>query len=460
MHFDEIVPELIDYAGTFKIGRYNIDQGETDFEDIMTKVNLAHQRAKNTKGEILCDYDEKFKQNLLTDAEITNKMKTALDNEEFKVYLQPKFSTNDNILVGAEALVRWIEADGKIIFPNSFIPLFERNGFIVELDKYMLENVCAIIRKWLDEGLGNITVSVNCSRLNLDNPFFVEGVVAIADKYHVPHECIEIELTESTTISKANLIEDLFADLRQNGFRISIDDFGAGYSSLGMLKNLQVDTLKMDRSFFIGGKNARRDDMLIDSIVKMSHNLGMYVVAEGIETQEQFDLLRGINCDAIQGYFYARPMPINEFEEKYSSDMLKNSTSDSDNTALIRSINDAKFANSLVTCGILITDVDDNFTMLEANDYYFEMIGYTREEVRDNFGNSGLNHTTPEKKIAFLEYFDICIQENPYANIAFTNKFVIKSGEEHTFQLNGKVADNEHGQKRLYLTVTDITTNV
>ncbi len=328
IHFDEIVPELVDYAGTFKIGRYNIDQGETDFEDIMTKVNLAHQRAKNTKGEVLCDYDETFKQNLLTEAEITNKMKSALDNKEFKVYLQPKFSTNDNILVGAEALVRWIEADGKMIFPNDFIPLFERNGFVVELDKYILENVCMIIRKWMDDGLGQFTVSVNCSRLNLENPFFVDGVVAIADKYNVPHECIEIELTESTTIANEHTIEQLFADLRQNGFKISIDDFGAGYSSLGMLKNLHVDTLKMDRSFFVDGKNARRDDMLIDSIVKMSHGLGMYVVAEGIETQEQVELLRSINCNAIQGYVHAKPMPISEFEEKYSYDMLKKASSD------------------------------------------------------------------------------------------------------------------------------------
>ncbi len=453
------LPEMVGYGAIFKIGRYHIEQGETDFEDIMVKAGLAHARAKDIKGELFSDYDETFKQNLLTEAEITNKMKYALDNKEFKVYLQPKFSTNDNILVGAEALVRWIEADGKMIFPNDFIPLFERNGFIVELDKYILENVCMTIRKWMDDGLGQFTVSVNCSRLNLENPFFVDGVVAIADKYNVPHESIEIELTESTTIANECTIEQLFADLRQNGFKISIDDFGAGYSSLGMLKNLHVDTLKMDRSFFIGGKNARRDDMLIDSIVKMSHNLGMYVVAEGIETQEQVDLLRSMNCDAIQGYFYARPMPISEFEEKYSADMLKKLTVDSYNTMMIRSINDAKFANSIVACGILITDIDDDFTILEANDYYFEMIGYTREEVRDNFGNSGLGHTTPEKRTAFIEYFDKCIQENPYANIAFTNKFVIKNGEEHTFQLSGKIADNVHGQKRLYLTVTDITTH-
>ncbi len=167
-------------------------------------------------------------------------------------------------------------------------------------------------------------------------------------------------------------------------------------------------------------------------------------------------MLRSMNCDAIQGYFFARPMPIPEFEAQYAADMRKKSAAGKGDIALIRSINDAKFANSLVACGILITDLDENFTILEANDRYFELIGYTREEVRDLFGNSGISHTTPEKKAAFLAYFDACIKDNPYANITFSNKFVVKSGEERSFQLSGKVADNEHGQKRLYLTVTAI----
>ncbi len=321
------LPKMVGYGAIFKIGRYHIAPGETDFEDIIAKAGLAHARAKSTKGELFFDYDETFTQNLLTVAEITSKMKSALDNNEFKVYLQPKFSTTGNILVGAEALVRWVEDTGNMIYPNDFIPLFERNGFIVELDKYVLENVCMTISKWIDEGFGQFTISVNCSRLNLKNPLFVDGIIAIADKYNVPHECIEIELTESATILNQDTIEQLFKDLRKNGFKISIDDFGAGYSSLGMLKNLYVDTLKMDRSFFTGVKNAQRDNMLIDSIIKMSHSLGMYVVAEGIETEEQVELLKNMNCDAIQGYVYAKPMPINEFEEQYSFDMIENNNS-------------------------------------------------------------------------------------------------------------------------------------
>ncbi len=324
--FDVEIPELADYAGTFKIGRYKIELGETNVEDIMSKVNLAHARVRSLKGEMLCDYDDEFKQQVITEADIYNKMNIALANHEFKVFLQPKFSAKNDRLVGAEALVRWIGADGTIIYPNNFIPLFERNGFIVEIDRYVLEQVCIMIRRWTDEELGNITVSVNCSRLNLSNPFFVDGIVAIADKYGVPHNCIEIELTESTTISSEGTIEQLFDDLHKNGFKISIDDFGAGYSSLGMLKNLHIDTLKMDRSFFIGGKGTKRDDMLIDSIIKMAHNLGMYVVAEGIEAMEQVELLKDLRCDAIQGYVHAKPMPVTEFEETYNKQMYESIT--------------------------------------------------------------------------------------------------------------------------------------
>ncbi len=456
-HYDEFIPELADYAGTFKIGRYKIEMGETNFDDIMSKANLAHLRAKASKGEMLCDYDETLKRQVIVEADINNKMKTALANEEFKVFLQPKFSASDDKLVGAEALVRWIEVDGKMIFPNDFIPLFERNGFIVELDKYILENVCKTINYWINKGLGKITVSVNCSRLNLENPFFVDGIVAIADKHNVPHECIEIELTESTTITNENTIEQLFSDLHKNGFKTSIDDFGAGYSSLGMLKNLHVDTLKMDRSFFVGSKNARRDDMLIDSIVKMSHNLGMYVVAEGIETKEQVELLKSVNCDAIQGYVYAKPMPVDEFENNYANRFSQCVLAHENEAQNIKNINDARYTTSFAPCGLLIIKVDERFTIEEANDYFFEMIGYTREEVREIFGNYGMNIVSAQNKAKISNLFAEHMQNDAASVISIDNKFVVKSGKEHLYRLNGKVAINENGKVRLYVSMIEIT---
>ncbi len=456
-HYDVVVPELADYGGTFKIGRYHIEKGETNFDDIMAKVSLAHSKAKATKGEMLRDYDDTLKNQVKVDADITNKMRAALANEEFKVFLQPKFRTSDDKLAGAEALVRWIETDGGMIFPNDFIPLFERNGFIVELDQYILEHVCIMLRRWMDEEIGEITISVNCSRLNLENPYFVDNIIEIVDKYNVPHECIEIELTESTTIANESTIEQIFIDLRKNGFKISIDDFGAGYSSLGILKNLHVDTLKMDRSFFVGGKNARRDDLLIDSIVKMSHNLGMYVVAEGIETAEQVELLKSMNCDAVQGYFYDKPIPVAEFEEKYRTMIAENSLGTVLGLPVIQQINDIKYASSFVPGGMIVAKLDEYFTLVEANDYYFDMIGYTREEVRDIFKNRGVNLMDPEGKAEILEYVGNAIQNDPDAYIESTNKFTLQSGEERIYKMNGKIAVNESGQTRLYASITDIT---
>ncbi len=456
-HYNQVVPELTEYGGTFKIGRYHIESGETNFDDIMSKVNLAHLKAKATKGETVCDYDDTLKNQVKMDADITSKMKQALANNEFKVYLQPKFSAADNQLIGAEALVRWIEADGKMIFPNDFIPLFERNGFIVDLDQYVLENVCIKLKQWLDAGFGHMPISINCSRLNLENPLFVDDLVAVVDKYQVPHQYIEIELTESTTIEAALTIEQLFVNLHEHGFKISIDDFGAGYSSLGMLKSLYIDTLKMDRSFFVGGTNARRDDLLIDSIVKMAHNMGMYVVAEGIETAEQVALLKSMNCDAIQGYFYDRPIPIADFEEKYRATMIANAANRVSGLSVIKSINDIKYASSFVPSGLIITSVDEHFTIIEANDYYFEMLGYTREEVRDLFDNQGLGPVTDESKKTISEYVARQLQIDPTAFLEVNGQIRIKSGAIHTFRFNGKLAVNQNGESCFYASVFDIS---
>ncbi len=456
-HYNEVVPELIDYNGTFKVGIYNIELGETDVDDILTKVNLAMATAKASKGMPFCEYDDAFKDALKKEAEITSKMKSAIDNKEFVPYLQPKFSIEDERIIGAEALVRWIEPSGTMIFPNDFIPLFERNGFIVELDKYMLEQACATIRRWIDEGLGAVPVSVNCSRLNLQNPYFAEGIAAIADKYNIPHEYIEIELTESATIQSDGSIDKLFLDLRNSGFKISIDDFGSGYSSLGMLKTLNVDTLKMDRTFFVGGSSARRDDMLVDGIVRLSHNLGMYVVAEGIETQEQVNLLRQLNCDAVQGYFFARPMPVADFERDFGDKMPQRLAQSGKILPLIGPINDTRYANSIVPCGIQILEMDATLTVVEANDGYFDLVGYTRQEVRELFANSGaaMIHKEDMKKIR--EYFVKEMQSNADEPFDFVARLRHKQQEYIAIQIVGKTAINEHGVKRLYCALTDVS---
>ncbi len=254
-------------------------------------------------------------------------MHKALDHEEFKVFLQPKCNVNTGKIKGAEALVRWIESNGNMVFPNEFIPLFEQNGFIVELDKYMLKGVCSILRSYIDRGIECLPISVNFSRLHIQNPNFVKEIADIVISHGVETKYIDIELTESTVMENGNQLRTLLKDLHKAGFLVSIDDFGSGYSSLGMLKNFKVDTLKLDRSFFVDFEEEDeygRGNLVVESVVKLAGKLNMYTVAEGIEDQEQLEFLQRINCDAAQGYYFSKPVPLVQFDKMYlNQDKIK-----------------------------------------------------------------------------------------------------------------------------------------
>ncbi len=320
--FTTLLPEMEDHKFAFRYGRYKIKPGETDVNDIINKVTMAHSFAKNNTTSNIWDYDANFTKKILRDTEIANKMHKALDNKEFKVYLQPKYGIENGKIIGAEALVRWVQPDGTLIYPGEFIPLFEQNGFIAQLDKYMLKSVCEILKSWKDAGEKCLTISVNFSRIHINNKNFVQEISNIVKSYGVDLKYIEIELTESTIIENEKELKGLLKDLHNEGFLLSIDDFGSGYSSLGMLKNFKVDTLKLDRSFFIETENEdehSRGNIVVENIINLASNLGMYTVAEGIEDKNQEEFLRKIKCDAAQGYFFSRPVPVNEFEKIYFS---------------------------------------------------------------------------------------------------------------------------------------------
>ncbi len=321
VNFENMFKELLHGMGidrhqlSFRYGRYIIPVGETDIDEIVNRVNLAHTLTKEDGAALFIDYDESYKQKLMAVTTITNKMEAALANHDFKVFLQPKHNIKSGKIVGAEALVRWIEPDNNMIFPNEFIPLFESNGFIVELDKYMLSQVCKLLKEWQSSGRPLLPISVNFSRLHLNNDNFVNEVVEIADSHSVPHKYIEIELTETMLTERESELEAVLKNLHDKDFAISIDDFGSGYSSLGMLKNFKVDTLKIDRSFFVNSNDSKRSRIVVESVIGLAHSLNMYTVAEGVEHQEQIDLLKEMDCEAAQGYFYTKPMPIDEFQK-------------------------------------------------------------------------------------------------------------------------------------------------
>ncbi len=311
------IPELSEHEFGFRYGRYVLEEGEKSAMQAMNKATMAHHMAKHCRENTIYEYDTSFKKRILRMAEITNKRKGALENKEFKVYLQPKIDIFQNKIQGAEALVRWIEADGKMVFPDEFIPLFEKNGFIVHLDMYILRAVCRQIKVWLQAGYTVVPISVNFSRMHLHNPNFVQELSGVCDSYGSIRQYIEIELTESAATENITTLAGTLAQLRQAGFSVAIDDFGAGYSSLGMLKNFTVNALKLDKSFFDDNKDDSRGDIVVQGIIHMAKSLGMKVVAEGIETAEQVEFLKSIQCEIVQGYYFAKPMPLLAFEQAY-----------------------------------------------------------------------------------------------------------------------------------------------
>ncbi len=312
--FKEKMEKINGHDVNFRYGRYSIPEGDVDINDVVNKVILAHTYAKK-HNEIISDYDEDFKRELLKSGKLTGKMQDALDTGEFKVYVQPKYGAKTPDIVGGEALVRWQEKDGKFIFPDEFIPLFEENRFIIKLDMYMFESVCKTLRKRLKKGEKCVPISVNFSRLHISNKMFVEEIEKIANSYQIPRRLLEIELTESTIIEKEKELVELIEKLHASGFGLSMDDFGSGYSSLGMLRTINVDTIKLDRTFFDINKSEEKSKLIVYSILEMATKLGIKTVAEGVETKEQVDFLRETSCDIVQGYYYSKPVPIEEFEK-------------------------------------------------------------------------------------------------------------------------------------------------
>lgn len=239
----------------------------------------------------------------------------AIDNHEFALYLQPKYSAQEEQLAAAEALVRWNHPSEGLISPGRFIPIFESNGFITELDDYMLREISSVMSKWLKEGKKPVPVSVNISRANFTRIDLAEHITAIVDEYKVPHDLIELELTESAFFDDKKSLINTVSRLRKYGFPVSMDDFGTGYSSLNSLKEIPLDTVKLDAEFFRGG-DSNRGMLIIGKTIDLAKELGMSIVAEGVETREQVDFLADNDCDLIQGYYFAKPMPVNEFEER------------------------------------------------------------------------------------------------------------------------------------------------
>ncbi len=293
----------------FAYGCYLMDRGSYDIHDAYEKATLAHKTAKKSETLDFCIFDDQMKKKAQREQEIENSVEAALLNDEFKIYLQPQYNSKTKTIFGAEALVRWIKPSGEMIPPGEFIYICERNGFVKRIDYYIFEQACKLIRSWIDMGIKPVHISVNFSRHHLNSEDFVNKLAMIADKYLVPHDLLTIEITETTILNNEEALLNHSKLIKQYGFKLSMDDFGSGYSSLGLLKSVPVDELKLDRSFFVGGTDDEKQATIISSIISMSNQLGLITVAEGIESMEQVEHLVKMDCDVIQGYVFAKPAP-------------------------------------------------------------------------------------------------------------------------------------------------------
>lgn len=306
----------------FTVGMYKVNKEDRDIEQLYSNAVLACDRLGEEAENKIVFYDIEMNKRRLWERKVEDDMDAALINREFKVYLQPKISTDKEVLAGAEALVRWIHPTEGFIPPNKFIPIFERNGFILKLDDYMLEEIAKQQAKWIEQGRNVVPISVNISRAHFAKEELAEHICSIVDKYKVPHSFMELELTESAFFDDKEILINTVKKLRESGFIVSMDDFGAGYSSLNSLKELQVDVLKLDADFFRGVETVERGMLIVSEVIDLAKKLNMKIVAEGIESREQVEFLTEQECDLIQGYFFAKPMPIDEFEEKYRQILL------------------------------------------------------------------------------------------------------------------------------------------
>ena len=298
-------------------GLYEITENDWSVSSMMDNANEARKQCKTQKVDSAVEiYTDKIRRDLENTRTIVSGMVSAYNNKEFHAYLQPKVSLHTGKVVGAEALVRWIKADGTMVMPGKFIDIFERNGFITKVDFAILDQVMEYLRDALAQGEEVVPISVNFSRRHNEYADFVPNILKRLKDYKVPSNLLEVEVTESVFMSDLNKLTNNLETLRDRGVEISVDDFGSGYSSLNLLSKVAVDTVKLDKQFLDDTMNSEREEAaltIIKYLTKMLRHLGFKVLAEGVETSEQLEMLRLADCDIVQGYFYAKPMPIGEF---------------------------------------------------------------------------------------------------------------------------------------------------
>ncbi|MBQ9765147.1 MAG: EAL domain-containing protein [Lachnospiraceae bacterium] len=295
---------------------------EMQIDTMKDRALIAKSTIKKDVINYYVFFSDEVGNEIVMEQDIEKNMHTALKEKQFEVYLQPKVELSTEKLMGAEALIRWRHPEKGLIGPDNFVPIFEKNGFIIQLDKYVCEEVCKLINKWVKMGIKPVPISVNISRLHIYNDTIVSYLLELVEKYEVLPEYLRFEITETLFVGNMEALVDILQQLRGLGFKVEMDDFGSGYSSLNMLRNVPVDVIKIDKEFFDEKMSDNKGKIVVSHTIAMAKELDLEVLAEGVETEEHAQFLKDSNCDMAQGYLFSKPMTLYEFENRFLANNL------------------------------------------------------------------------------------------------------------------------------------------
>lgn len=419
---------------------------------------LAINEIKGIYGKNVAYYDSSMQNPILDEMKILESMENALIDNQFKVYYQPKHDTVTGDISGAEALVRWIHPEYGFMSPGQFIPLFERNGFITKLDTYILEKVCKDLLKWKKQNAPVVPISVNISRRDYLEPGRIDKQLAVIERHGIDHNLIHMEVTESMYSENTDLIIEKVRNTQDNGFVIEMDDFGAGYSTLGLLSTFPLDVIKLDISFV---RNIAVNQIVIENMIKMAHKLGFLTIAEGVETEEQYRVLKGLGCDMIQGYYFSKPLPKEDFEKYLKNHAIsivekriKKATSQehiSEDMLLIA--ND--FAEGLPG-GFFSYHADDDLSVVSLNKELMTIFECdSQDEFRQFTGNSFKGMVHPDDLESVLEEID---SQKENSNLDYVEyRIITKKGNIKYIQNYGRFLNTDKYGGIFYVFIYDIT---
>ena len=298
-------------------GACRIDGDFRSVSEIIDKAELARKSIVDSYVENIAFYSEAIAEKADRERRVIPMFEQAMKDERVLIYLQPKFTINTQQLAGAEALVRIKDTEGEVVPPAAFIPTLEKRGLISDLDSYVVEQVYALVRSWIDRGIEPVPVSVNLSRLDLMYEMKWEETLKSLEKYQVPKQYIEYEVTETVFLEDMEYITAKLGSIQKMGYKVSMDDFGSGYSSLNTVGVLPVYIIKFDRSFVQNSINTGKGIQIMSGIIDIFKRIGLEVICEGVETKEEENMVASCGCNLVQGYLHDKPLPLQEFEEKY-----------------------------------------------------------------------------------------------------------------------------------------------